>query len=349
MRDRHRGRRWGLVGALVAVTAFTAQSSSHADDDFYPGLPAPDGDTSEAWGGAAQGGLSYAKRAKQWVRTPDAMVTFMAGASKGPTTGDIATGQQYDSVINARAVFVSPDGAPANYGYLPPMTVRSVGFGLMPVEATVQVSQRREDDHPIPAKLQSRSTTYLESAGVGGTVESLSVYEPAVVTDAFDVQILKVVVDGVDLGLTGGCRTVTPAPVTLSGKGLDIAYPTEYPGKIESTYAARDPDTWWHPVLGGTLKGTMTIPPFTGCTTVSGDDLSALMTLSVSGPDNPVSARAGWPCYQDREGTTWPVAPGHATPKDAPDDWYYTLPDGSHVPGGCPGTKKMPYPARAAD
>lgn len=301
------------------------------------------------------GGISYAKRAKQWFRAPDGMSTWLANVFSGDpvAVGDGSLTRSYGA--NGVAYIVSPDGAPANYGYMAPMTVRSVGFGLMPVEATVQVSQRRENGLPIP--LQSKLTGtdhYAESPWAPGKPgeKFKQVAQETVVDDAFNIQILTVRVDGVDLGLTGECRTQTPAPFRLVGPGYTIDDPGQPPHDpavdkdyLTEWYRTHDPSTYFHPLWGGELSGTMTIPPFTGCTTQAGDDLSALMTLSVSGPDNPVSARIGWICTKetgaDRGG---PLAPGMSAPK-LTQAWKA---EGSPVEG-CYGTKKFAYPDRADD
>lgn len=326
---------WAVV--LCGILVFGAQSSRA--DDFYPGLPDPDGTTGSSWGGASQGGMSYAKRAKQWFRSPDGMVTFTAAIiDQGPGDGNSRSFGAF-----GEAFIVSPKGAPENYGYLPPMTVRSVGFGLIPVEATVQISQRRANGYPIPLSTTLTGTDYYDSASPGGVSRQES--HPTVVKDAFNVELLGVRIDGVDLGLTGNCRTTTPAPFTMIGPAYTIPLPRRSLNFDREWYQSQDPSRFFHPNWGGQLSGTITIPPFTGCTTASGDDLSALMTLSVSGPDNPLTARVGWPCDREVTGVGWPLAPGEATPKLVPETWR---PLGGE-PGGCPGTKKIPYPERPGD
>jgi hypothetical protein len=317
--------------ALAAVLVLSGQSSRA--DDYYPGLPPnEDGPGLSGWTTVAQGGLSYAKRARQWFRSPDGIATVRTGLSGERE----AIGQTYS--IAGDAYFVSPPGAPAPYGYLAPMTVRSVGFGLMPVEATVQVSQRREGGYPVPLRARVASTLHY-APGVPQPVDVVAA--DTVVKDAFNIQILSVRVDGVDLGLTGDCRTVEPAPASLVGSGYTIPFPEATPKTQENWFRTHDPSTYYNPFYGGDLVGTMTIPPFAGCTTAAGDDLSALMTLSVSGPDNPISARSGWPCSFLKEGAPWPAAPGQSTPQSTMD----AISSDSADPG-CHGTKKLAYPER---
>jgi hypothetical protein len=327
----------GIAGLVVALP-----QSSHGEEE-WPGLPDGDGSYASVYGGAAQGGMAYAKRAKQWARSPDGMVTYSAGSVFGREDGDCRSRCVRHFSANGRAFIVSPEGAPAPYGYLAPMTVRSVGFGLMPVEATVQISQRRKDGYPVPFEA-SLPGEELYDAARGGVVSIVG--NPTEVRDnAVNVQVLKVLVDGVDLALTGDCRTVTPAPMKMTS--LRYVIPLE--GKDKNTavrewFSSADPGSYFHPDWGGTLTGTITIPPFTGCTTASGDDLSNLLTLSASGPDNPVSARMGGICAINFEGGQRPLRPGENTPRAA------SAATAGQSANKCDyGTKKFEYPARGAD
>ncbi len=334
MRRRRLLFRGGIAVLLVASMLTTAQSSQADDDnepEWYAGLP----DTKLGnWATAPQGGLSYAKRARQWFRTPIGMATADYEEVKDPN--DV-----FNQGVRADGYFISPTGAPANYGYLEPMTVRSVGFGLMPVEATVQISQRRKDGYPIPVRFVSGNTeTHIPVPGRGVRVDAR--YWPITVTDAFNVQILSVKVDGVDLALNGDCRTAEPAPVVMKSPEYFIEYKNRDEGYEKQWFANADPSTYYHPLYGGELNGSITIPPFTGCTTQSGDDLSRLLTLSVSGSDNPVTARTGWPCEFRVKGAPAPGPPGVSNPGLG----------GGHAPQKgadpryCPGIKKIEYPNR---
>ena len=300
---------------MVAAMLTTAQSSRASDDDpeWYPGLPDA---TFGVWSSAAQGSMSYARRAKQWFISPAGMTVAEFVIEGEPDDG---TGAESVQSIPAEGYFVSPKGAPANYGYLEPMTVRSVGFGMIPVEATVQVSQRRANGFPIPVSVRF-AARWTPIYKVGGRQTRDFTVADTKISDSFNVQILAVKVDGVDLGLNGDCRTVEPAPVSMTGPGYTI---TDYyrDGNGNSTYGDRtwylehDVSTYYNPINGGELTGTMTIPPFTGCTTTAGDDLSSLLTLSVSGADNPVKARSGFPCNFEEDGAPRPQPPGVSNPQ----------------------------------
>ncbi|GAA4758467.1 hypothetical protein GCM10023350_50320 [Nocardioides endophyticus] len=328
MRRRKLLARGGLAVLLLAALLTTAQSSQADDEpEWYPGLPDA---TFGSWANAGQGGLSYARRAKQWFRTPAAMV--VAEVASLANSDDLSSGQ-----VRAEGYFVSPKGAPANYGYLAPMTVRSVGFGLMPVEATVQVSQRRAGDYPAPLKVLLDRKFYESNPRPGFQNYDHVTYLETVIADSLNVRILSVRVDGVDLELNGDCRTVEPAPVTLRTPLYDRPV-----GDEKEWYRTHDPSTYWDAIFGGEMKGSMTIPPFTGCTTTAGDDLSRLMTLSVSGADNPVVARSGWACDLSVNGAPAPLPPGASSPKLAT--------EAGAKAGGltdyCPGPKPFDYPER---
>lgn len=317
---------------LVALLLSTVQSSQADDEDgpeFYEGMPDR---TFGQWANASQGGLSYARRAKQWFRTPIQMVAAEWSLLSYPDADKMG--------IRAEGYFISPKGAPENYGYSEPMTVRSVGFGLMPVEATVQISQRRENGYPVPVKIVIGGK--VDRIPMDGGIQADMTYWAGEVKDAFNVQVLSVKVDGVDLGLNGSCRTVEPAPVHVTSPEYTIDFSNRSAGYEDEWYRTHDPSTYWSPTKGGELRGSITIPPFTGCTTTAGDDLSRLLTLSVSGPDNPVVARTGWQCPFVLDGVYAPAPPGVSNPGLG----------GGHLPGlgldpdYCPGVKPFEYPER---
>lgn len=326
----------GGTAVLLAAALLTTAQSSRADDDYewYPGLPEA---TFGNWSNASQGGMSYAKRAKQWFVAP-----------VGMTVAEFINENDPDDIgskwIRAEGYIVSPPGAPANYGYLEPMTVRSVGFGLMPVEATVQISQRFEGGYPVPIQVKLDTYTVIEPRPPGDSNPTMiqnTTFKATTISDSFDVRILNVKVDGVDLQLNGDCRTVTPAPVEMTSPEYIINDMERHPGYEQEWYRSHDPSTYFHPIRGGQLSGTITIPPFTGCTTTAGDDLSDLLTLSASGPGNPVMARTGWPCAFEEGGISAPAPPGASNPKAA-------TAAGGQADGGreCPGVKPFEYPQR---
>jgi len=329
-----RKRRWRLVPLLAVVVVLIAFAKASTADDWYPGIPPNDGTVDDTWYNSAAGGLGYSNLAKQWFRTPAQMATTRTKVYPfGPLIPDGNGNEVASFHVMGKALIVSPPGAPANYGYMAPVTVRSVGFGMMPVEATMQISQRFKDGYPIPIQADLYADWVNNPAHPKGL--AAEVMKPAVVEDAFNVRILKVKIDGVDVGLNGDCRTVTPAPVHLVGPAYRIDDPLRYDGYENDWYATHDPRTFFNPFHGGFMKGTIDIPAFTGCTTRTGGDISGLMTKSASGPGNPIQAVSGVPlCYNMIDGAQWPVAPAHNTPKKA----------------NCPdGVMTLPYPDRGSN
>ncbi|WP_300680466.1 hypothetical protein [Nocardioides sp.] len=321
-----------LLASAMAAAVMAAVPSSKADD-WWPGIPNAV-DVADAWYGSAVGGMGYSTKAAQWFRNPvgisvaraQATMQGSVGVPQVDSSGNPANVQRGEAV--GEAYIVSPSGAPANYGYLAPATVRSVGFGLMPVEATIQVSQRRRNGYPIPIRAVLHGRWVARHLG---EPYSEIISEPVVVDDALNVEVKAVKIDGRSVGLRPGCRTRTPAPIHLVGPGYIIDTPQDEPG----WFASHDPTTFYSPFHGGYMEGTITIPPFTGCRTATGDDISALMTVSASGPGNPIKAVSSDPfeCSDHMphiDGQRWPFPPGASTPKKT----------------GCAGPMTLPYPPR---
>ncbi|WGX97966.1 hypothetical protein [Nocardioides sp. L-11A] len=297
----------------------------------YPGLPEPSF-PSGSWGYVAQGGIAETAKARQWVAVPPTTVGYWSGQVRRDYAPE--PGALYRDTIRGEAFFVSPPGAAEPYGYLPPLRVRTVGFGLLPVEAVVQVRQRRSGGRPLPVVATVVGTRFDDDpSGPNGPSGSMRL-EPVRIEDAFEVRVTKVLVDGVDIGLTGACRTVRPAPVVMVGPGHVIPPGV---GDPQAYFRALDPTTFFHPLYGGQLAGSLDLPAFTGCTTESGDDLSPMITLSVSGPGNRAVFNAGFPCTRIVQGTQMPPAPG---------EWN-TLPVDETYP--CTTPDPMDYPDRPAD
>lgn len=326
---RSKPRRLGALlaaGAVLAGTLVATQGGSQADTTSpWPGLPLPEGKSANGgWLGAAQTGLTEAVTAKQWVRVP---LTIEAVAANFVTirggTGPLGPlAETYNVFLSGW--FVSPAGSKQHYGIAAPITVRTVAFGSIPVEATISVSQRLGPDGlPVPFVTETPELQYADGSG------DLTV-EPVVVKDSFDVGVTKLSVDGVDLGLTGRCRTVSPAPIHLSSEGFTIPK-----GVGDGPF---DPAKNFYGVKAGTLAGTIDIPAFSRCTTKSGDDVSRLLSASVSGRGNPLTLRVGnTTCMTIVNNVSVPPGPGDDTPAKAHCDPDVTPPA---VP------PEYPYPSR---
>lgn len=284
-------RRGGALAFVVAALA-VSQMSSTAAEGPYPGLP-PGGPGHIQWGGVAQTGMTEAVKTRQFARLPlQAMAADMSVGSTpmGPTPECPASDGSITKIVTTNVVyFVSPQDSEMNYGLSVPMTVRTVGFGAIPVEAVVQIEQPRDATGMLKGLDMTQSD--WGSCGEGG--KSWRFYSDAPVTSDIHVRVTDVVVDGEDLGLRAGCRTPS-SRLELLGKGgrsdRDMFMDPEDdlpqdlgPNSIEG-YGAGN---------GGRLTGTVDIGAFAGCVTASGEDISVLLTGMISGPGNPVTVQVG--------------------------------------------------------
>src|SRR5699024_844849 len=121
-----------IVLSLMVLIA--APWSSHAES---PGLPDPVFHPG-GWVPVQQLGMAEAAKAQQWVAVPPLSVTSWSSVINPELDPEPGIAIRETGVGDT--FFVSPPGAPDPYGHLPPLRVRTVGFGLLPVEATVHVS-----------------------------------------------------------------------------------------------------------------------------------------------------------------------------------------------------------------
>lgn len=290
-----RARRTAGLSGLVAILALSSHASGNAAEDrSFPGLPRF---TSGAWTGATQGGISEAAKARQWAQVP---IQVSAGRLQN---ADInypppdPLGRIGSKVWTLNLFFVSPAGSEHKYGMSPKFTVRTVAFGAIPVEATLQLLQRREPDGlPVPIVATSGITFY----DVAGTAD----YEDTLVEDDVTLRVTRLVVDGVDLGLVDRCRTAKPGRLSLFGKGWNEADATA------ETIVRPWEEGRYFPSTGGVMNGSVDIPPFGGCVTAGGEDVSRLLTSAVSGPDNAVKLNVSGPIC----GNNAPPPPGTTKP-----------------------------------
>lgn len=298
LKYRRRLRRTlGMSFLAAAILSLSSHSSSNAAEGPWPGLPRFTGEGS--WTGAAQGGISQAAKARQWAQVP-----MQVTAARQQTTGtEYPQPDPLDRfsrrVYTISLFLVSPPGSEHNYGMSPKFTVRTVAFGAIPVEATLQLIQRRGPDGlPVPIVASSGITFF----NVSGTAE----YEDTVIEDDVTLRVTRLVVDGVDLGLAGRCQTAEPGKLSLFGRGWNETegVSRDYPW-LQGRYFAS---------AGGALEGSVDIPSFAGCTSSNGEDISRLLASAVSGPGNAVKLHVSGPVCTPNlapsPGTTRPDQPG---------------------------------------
>ena len=307
MVDRARHKTWvkslaklACAAALVAGLLISQQASA-AEDPYHPGLPAQ---TGTGWlnGLFRISTINEALRAKQWFRIPTLTITADTDTAQpdfGNDPYDPVHGCNQPLYIEGQIIFSkayvhSPEGAPEPYGYFPPVTVRTVAFGAIPVEATVQISQLRDAENlPVPLLSEGAIDTYWAHAGAKGGQSCGADYQgregylnhDATTTGKVNVRVSDLSIDGVRLDIGPHCGTVEPAEISMIGKG----YWSKDPDPVGPLPPAADTPYYAVPT-GGLLDGTIDIPAFTGCL-VGTEDVSPLLTTSVSGPGNPTTAR----------------------------------------------------------
>jgi hypothetical protein len=301
-----------LLAVLLLGTALPlgALSASSADEGPYPGLPPlrhVDGQISSRWGSTISGGIANSRRARQWARTP-----LMASAYNvvlRPLPPEESPPGFYGCMDTyAFVYFVSAPGAAHHYGTTPDITVRTVAFGDIPVEATVQLEQRRDGEaRPLPISFHSAGC-YLEVPGPHGARQ----VRDTDIEDRLFVRVKRVEVDGLAVRLAADCRTAEPGSLRLHGKGWWDDEVAGEGGQIDILHPWLTGN--FSPSQGGLLTGTLDVGRFAGCTTADGDDLSRLLTATVAGPGNPVrlTTTGAFGCRGPRlpNGTFGPPAPG---------------------------------------
>jgi hypothetical protein len=137
---------------------------------------------------------------------------------------------------------------------LPPVHATFLSFGFMPTTATLQITE--------PGT--------LNIVTVGGVKHGVQVLKFSKVQSLASIRIENVSVNGTPLDVGTNCHTVRPFPLVLTGKP---------PYQLQT---------------GGVLRGTITVPSFTGCGV--GENLDPIFDASVSGSGNFVQLTQGSLC-----------------------------------------------------
>lgn len=158
------------------------------------------------------------------------------------------------------AFVITNPGPDEVYGVFPDTVTTILGFGALPVTATLHLTQLADADGVlVPIVVDN-------VANINVPFDSTTT-----LTGQVTARLSDVTVDQVPLDVGPACTTAVPVTLTASGKASGtIPGPGEYA-----------------PFPGGTLKGEFTLPPFSGCG-VDGQDLDPLLTGTVSGPGNKI-------------------------------------------------------------
>jgi hypothetical protein len=199
-----------------------------------------------------------------------------AAAMIGPGFGNIQDGKR--TVTNPSGYFQAdstgqlyykpcPGSAPLCRAIngLPPVRSTFLSFGFVPTTATLQITQ----------------TGTLNIATVGGVQNGTQVLKFSKVQSLASIRVEKVLVNGAPLNVGRDCHTVRPFPLVLTGKP---------PYSLNT---------------GGVLKGTITVPSFTGCGV--GENLDPIFNATVSGPGNFVQLTQGTLCFAWNVSGTFPT------------------------------------------
>ncbi|MFI0899331.1 hypothetical protein [Streptomyces sp. NPDC020983] len=150
---------------------------------------------------------------------------------------------------------------------IPPARSTFLTFGFMPTTAVMTLTQLA----PLTLII------------AGGSGDQYITY--TYVHGRLDLRLSDIKVNGRTLDVGPNCHTVRPLELNLVG--------TDY------TYMGHDGTTRpsdYNEIIGGPLhQDQLTIPPFTGCS-AHGDDVDALLTASISGPDNSLNFIQGPLC-----------------------------------------------------
>lgn len=237
--------RWARAVGLLALCV-TAGVSSAAGDDGLP--PAQDG---QLGGSVASTGRSEIAVGQQAFRLPRLALWAQVGnADDGADPPN----------VHAEVYLMSPAGSRHRYGESPAFGVRTLAFGLIPAEATVQIVQLRDGPYPEPWVVS------------GGPVLSEGDH---VMEGRAEIRIVGLELDGETVkDLTGVC---TAGPLALQ---LEAG-----PGYL--------------PYGGGELSGTIDVPAFRGCGNLRLDRLITSMVSGddnrIAVRQGPISIGRAWP------------------------------------------------------
>lgn len=350
-----------VLAMVVAATVIAGANAQASADDSrpgrepglpymecigYPSIPCdptfPDIVNDYGWLNAAQTGLAGSVRAKQWARVPIGMVAAVAEFGYDYYDGPWDSNQTID--LRIRSFFTSPAGSKNPYGDSMLIPVRTVAFGSIPVQVTLQVSQSRKangDLIPLQFVDRSRSIKGPHSDPTIGSIDSLG--EGGPLQAKVDVKVRAISVDGVDVGLDGVCHTGPRASLDLRPEPFTLRVPKGAPDTYMAEHA--DPNRHFYSSSGGSLSGTIDIPSFSGCTTRTGDEISPLLTSAISGPGNPITAKIGLVAcvIATADGRLAPNPPGVTSPYDPRSGCDTSLKNGNFeaVP------KPLPFPDHA--
>lgn len=154
----------------------------------------------------------------------------------------------------------------AEFTHFPSQRIRTVGFGALPVEATVHM-RLATDEAGLPIGIQIDADQF--GAGVGVLTDSIG-------TGRLVLRLSDVSVDGSPVDVGQACEA--PGDLEVRGSGFRTGGP--------------QPPGHYNPREGGRLQGSLEVGEFSGCGT-GAEDLSSLINTMAGGSTVPVRADQG--------------------------------------------------------
>ena len=230
-----------LSGAAAAPSSFTPAAASRA------GIPPQKGGSNAA---TLVDGKATVRKLRTTVTLP--RVLLHAYASEKSTV----VGKVLKTITPSWAV--THKGRHPHYGVFPVAHTTILGFGSIPITASLHLNQIVHNGVIVPVTVTTS----------GLTVPPFT-QKPAVVTGLLNIRVSNVKVDQVPAHVGPNCHSATPLKLRLIGN-----------------HPAYDLFT------GGPLQGAQTIPPFIDCGT-HGDNLDPLLNGMISGPGNMLRMQQG--------------------------------------------------------
>jgi hypothetical protein len=194
----------------------------------------------------------------------------------GPGLTDVLLGQTtYTKFQGVHAYVQVRASGKLNYQgrpELPPARATLLGFGFMPVSATLQISEI--------GTVNADFVTCAFPTTICPRPKNFAQFFARVSLSVSDVDV-----NGVPLNVGPHCQTATPFNLELTG------VPPSY--NVGAQF--------------GVLTGTVTVPPFTGCGV--GENLDSIFTASVSGPGNYTKVTQGEFCVVNNKVVCPPPKP----------------------------------------
>jgi hypothetical protein len=306
----------------MGQVAFMASPGAHSEPAMPTGASADDGFEVPPWitkntydGNLGFGQRALTSRTKLIIRLPDTLAWIRGRPPRDPNHGlprprGVPVPEEWQSdvpgcVVSAIPVITDVYAIGSNrggrpVGHLPPVRVRAVAFGSIPVTVTLRLSQIIDGELvPLHADMWPLAGNSIPCDPSWGPNHP---YAPAYVRGRLSVTLSELRIDGQPVDVGGRCRTVEPLQINMwADRAGETARPSDAPPDWEPGWTPAQggdlyqrEDTTLVDIPGGELvhpgSSDLTIPSFTGCVSAGGEDISPLLTASISGPGNQLSA-----------------------------------------------------------